>query len=105
MYESNTQIGGPQIMYPNGITHVAVQDDLGGIVSIVKWLSYIPHRTGAPVPVYQSIADDPNRDISFNLVGKYDTRHMLAGRTNGNLLLSSSCLLFTNKHGQLLESQ
>lgn len=68
-------------MYPNGITHVAVQDDLGGIASIVKWLSYIPKRTGAPVPVYQNIQDDPERDIAFNLGGKYDTRHMLAGRT------------------------
>lgn len=82
-------------MYPNGITHVAVQDDLGGIVSIVKWLSYIPQRTGAPVPVYQSIEDDPERDIAFNLVGKYDTRHMLAGRTTGIISFLFCSFIYT----------
>ena len=91
VYDSNTQIGGPQIMYPNGITHVAVPDDLGGVVAIVKWLSYISARTGVPAPVYQSIVDDPERDIEFSLGGKYDVRHMLAGR----MASTSSPLSFT----------
>lgn len=73
-------------MYPNGITHLAVQDDLGGIVEIVKWLSYIPARTGVPAPIYQGVVDDPERDIAFPLGGKYDARQMLAGRLSSKQL-------------------
>lgn len=78
VYESNTQIGGQQIMYPNGITHVTAQDDLGGIAAIIRWLSFVPLRTGAPTPVFNT-RDDPERDIEFALSGKYDSRGMLTG--------------------------
>lgn len=84
-------------MYPNGITHVAVPDDLGGISAIVKWLSYVPAHTGIPAPVYQGIVDDPERDISFALGGKYDARHMLAGRLASTLPFPLSFILHTNQ--------
>ena len=31
-----------QIMYNNGVSHVTAVNDIDGIASIVKWLSYIP---------------------------------------------------------------
>lgn len=42
VYASNLQIGGPQIMFNNGVTHALVKHDLAGIQTIVDWLAYIP---------------------------------------------------------------
>ena len=42
VYFSQDQLGGPQIMVPNGITHQLVQNDQEGAEAIVKWLSFVP---------------------------------------------------------------
>ena len=47
VYSSNYQLGGTQIMYNNGISHEIVENDLMGVVSILRWLSYVPVRRGA----------------------------------------------------------
>lgn len=42
VYASNNQLGGIQIVYNNGVTHKTDANDLDGIYSMLKWLSYIP---------------------------------------------------------------
>ncbi|KAF9175178.1 acetyl-coenzyme-A carboxylase [Mortierella sp. AD011] len=81
VYTSNLQLGGTQIMYKNGVSHLTAQNDYEGIGKIVSWLSYIPERRGAPVPITVS-KDTWDRDIDY-LPPKgavYDPRWMLAGK-------------------------
>eukprot|EP00743_Colponemidia_sp_Colp-15_P007010 GILK01007565.1.p1 GENE.GILK01007565.1~~GILK01007565.1.p1 ORF type:complete len:1949 (+),score=411.99 GILK01007565.1:702-5849(+) len=84
VYTSNQQLGGVEIMSPNGVTHTTVKNDLEGVASIIDWLSYIPARKGAPLPVLQS--NDPlDRPIAFKPTStSYDPRHMLDGVTDAN---------------------
>ncbi|KAF9111924.1 acetyl-coenzyme-A carboxylase, partial [Mortierella sp. AM989] len=81
VYTSNLQLGGTQIMYKNGVSHLTAQNDYEGIGKIVSWLSYIPERRDAPVPI--TINNDTwDRDIDY-LPPKgavYDPRWMLAGK-------------------------
>ncbi|KAK5578910.1 hypothetical protein RB653_008585 [Dictyostelium firmibasis] len=83
VYESNQQLGGSQIMYPNGVSHIIVNDELRGITNVLQWLSFVPKSGGEMVPIIAPI-DSPNRDIEFDpstnsINGKYDTRHLIAG--------------------------
>lgn len=36
VYTSQDQLGGPQIMYPNGVTHEVVEDDQSGMAAVLK---------------------------------------------------------------------
>nr|CAD2158339.1 unnamed protein product [Meloidogyne enterolobii] len=42
VYTSNNQLGGPQIMYHNGVTHSVAHDDMDGIKKILHWITYLP---------------------------------------------------------------
>ena len=42
VYTSNNQLGGPQIMFANGVSHVTVPNDFEGIFNILTWLSFMP---------------------------------------------------------------
>ncbi|ORZ00046.1 acetyl-CoA carboxylase [Lobosporangium transversale] len=81
VYTSNLQLGGTQIMYKNGVSHLTAQNDYEGISKIVNWLSYVPDRKNAPVPII--ISNDPwDRDIDY-LPPRgvaYDPRWMLVGK-------------------------
>lgn len=56
--------------------------DIDGVYTILQWLSYIPSKIGAPVPI--TIPIDPiDRSVEFQPTkSPYDPRHMLAGREN-----------------------
>lgn len=45
IYTSNAQLGGPQIMYRNGVSHAVAPNDLEGVQTIVNWISYLPLQT------------------------------------------------------------
>ena len=62
VYNSNDQLGGPQVMYPNGCTHEVVEDDQQGVESILKWLSFVPETTDA-IPLSRESADPVNRAV------------------------------------------
>ena len=84
VYTSQDQLGGPQIMYPNGVTHEVVQNDREGMQSVMDWLSYIPKDFASISPVLQS-ADPPERLVEFTPTKTaYDPRHMLGGVTNSD---------------------
>jgi biotin carboxylase/acetyl-CoA carboxylase carboxyltransferase component/biotin carboxyl carrier protein len=82
VYTSNEQLGGPKIMFHNGVTHQVVEDDLHGVIALVRWLSYVPRARGAALPISPGTAslDPVDRPIGFVPPGTpYDPRHLLAG--------------------------
>jgi acetyl-CoA carboxylase/biotin carboxylase 1 len=81
VYTSNLQLGGTQIMYRNGVSHMTADDDFAGVSKIVKWMSFVPDKKGNPVPISPSI-DNWDRDITFHPQAKqtYDVRWLIAGK-------------------------
>ncbi|XP_078663986.1 acetyl-CoA carboxylase-like isoform X7 [Branchiostoma floridae x Branchiostoma belcheri] len=80
VYTSNNQLGGIQIMYNNGVSHAVCEDDYGGVLLMLKWLSYVPEHRGAPLPTITPV-DPVDREIAFTPTkAPYDPRWMLAGR-------------------------
>jgi len=79
VYTSQDQLGGPQIMFPNGVTHEVVDDDQSGAASILKWLSFVPEKVGS-IPACRDCADPVDRDVVFRPTPTpYDPRLMLSG--------------------------
>ncbi|KAH3903567.1 acetyl-CoA carboxylase ACC1 SCDLUD_001209 [Saccharomycodes ludwigii] len=81
VYSSNLQLGGTQIMYNNGVSHLTAKDDLDGVSKIIEWLSYIPAKRDMPVPILES-EDTWDRDVDFAPEPKkaYDVRWMIEGK-------------------------
>ncbi|KAF1351089.1 acetyl-CoA carboxylase acc1 [Delphinella strobiligena] len=81
VYTSNLQLGGTQIMYKNGVSHMTANDDFAGVSKIVKWISFVPDKKGNPVPISPS-ADNWDRDITYFPPQKqpYDVRWLIAGQ-------------------------
>ncbi|XP_049512514.1 acetyl-CoA carboxylase-like isoform X3 [Dermacentor silvarum] len=85
VYTSNNQLGGVQIMYPNGVSHVTVHDDLEGTYVMLKWLSYMPKCKGGKLPIVEPL-DPIDRDVVYTPSKvPYDPRWLLAGRDSPNL--------------------
>ena len=87
VYSSNTQLGGIQIMYHNGVSHKAEKNDIEGINCLLKWLSYIPKHKGSGIPI--TISSDPvERPVEFlPPEGEmYDPRWLLSGKMEGSEL-------------------
>ena len=84
VYTSQDQLGGPQVMMPNGVSHLQVSDDQEGVQSILKWLSYTPATSKSQAPALRT-SDPVDRDIEFMPTKTpYDPRNMLAGvQSNG----------------------
>jgi len=81
VYTSQDQLGGPQVMVPNGLTHQLVQNDQEGAEAIVQWLSFVPRDTWSGPKAVDS-TDPASRTIDFLPTKQpYDPRHMLAGTT------------------------
>jgi len=79
VYTSQDQLGGPQIMFPNGVTHEVVSDDQAGVKSIIRWLSYVPKTKYETAQPLKSV-DPVNREIGFLPTSTpYDPRNMLDG--------------------------
>jgi len=82
VYTSNTQLGGTQIMHNNGVTHATVPNDVEGVRKILRWLSYIPKRKGASLPISPQFSDPIDRPVEYcpkeNQV--YDPRWLFEGQ-------------------------
>jgi len=79
VYTSNDQLGGPQIMEPNGVAHDIVEDDQAGVTSIMKWLSFVPKNVGA-LPACRESADPVDRPVEWRPTPTpYDPRLMFTG--------------------------
>jgi len=85
VYSSNLQLGGPGIMFANGVSHACVRNDLEGVAAMLLWLSYIPERRGAQLPVTRLVREDPvDRDVQYvnNPSVLSDPRLLLTGVSN-----------------------
>ena len=79
VYTTNDQLGGLEIMYPNGVTHLEVDNDREGVDAILEWISFVPEKVGAP-PAARISSDPVDRDVEWRPTpSPYDPRLMLAG--------------------------
>lgn len=83
VYRNNLQIGGPQIMHANGISHRIIKDDIQGIEEVIKWLSFVPLSNELPIPPKMFSSDPAERQIEYMppLEGGYDPRWLIEGKT------------------------
>ena len=81
VYSSNLQLGGTQIMYRNGVSHMTANDDFAGIAKIVEWMSFVPEKRNAPLLISPG-TDSWNRDVEFMPPQRqpFDVRWMIEGR-------------------------
>ena len=82
IYTSNLQLGGPKIMYTNGISHMCVRNDMDGVVAMLDWISYVPETKFSPLPTTKLISGDSiERDVLYTppVQGAYDPRLLLTG--------------------------
>ncbi len=82
VYTSNTQLGGPQIMYNNGVSHATTRNDVEGVKVLLKWLSFVPKKKGSSLPILEASHDPVDRPVEYcpNANEVYDPRWLLAGR-------------------------
>ena len=79
VYTSQDQLGGPQIMYPNGVSHETVENDQEGVASMLKWISFVPKTVGA-LPAVRGCGDAVDRPVEWRPTPTpYDPRLMLGG--------------------------
>ena len=79
VYTSQDQLGGPQIMIPNGVSHEMVDNDQEGVASILKWLSFVPKDVSA-LPASRDSGDPVDREVAWRPTPTpYDPRLMLSG--------------------------
>ena len=89
VYTSNLQLGGTQIMYKNGVSHMTADDDFAGVSKIVDWLSYVPDKKGSAVPLLPAV-DSWDRPITYCPPSKqtYDVRWLIEGKEDEEGFLS-----------------
>ncbi|CDS10010.1 hypothetical protein LRAMOSA02687 [Lichtheimia ramosa] len=88
VYTSNLQLGGTQIMYKNGVSHLTAENDLEGVGKIVQWLSFVPEVRDAPVVTRIGI-DPVDREIEYMPPkGPSDPRLFLNGKEEDGRWLS-----------------
>ncbi|KYK69048.1 acetyl-CoA carboxylase ACC1 [Toxoplasma gondii TgCatPRC2] len=83
VYASQDQLGGPEVMFRNGVSHLVVQNDQEGMKEVLRWLAYTPKTARDSVSSAEMFSSDPvEREVAFTPTkAPYDVRHMLAGYT------------------------
>jgi acetyl-CoA carboxylase/biotin carboxylase 1 len=80
VYTSNLQLGGTQIMFKNGVSHLTASSDLEGATHILEWLSYIPAFKGGHLPVRIPV-DSWDREVGYvPPKSPYDPRWLIEGK-------------------------
>uniref|UniRef100_A0A1D1YN11 Acetyl-CoA carboxylase 1 n=1 Tax=Anthurium amnicola TaxID=1678845 RepID=A0A1D1YN11_9ARAE len=78
VYSSHMQLGGPKVMATNGVVHLTVSDDLEGVSTILKWLSFVPPYVDGPLPISCSL-DPPERPVEYLPENSCDPRAAICG--------------------------
>jgi len=80
VYTSNDEIGGIDVMYKNGVSHLTVKDDIEGCQAILDWLSFVPEHREGPPPIMVDTSDPINRATQYKPHSSTeDPRLMLTG--------------------------
>lgn len=94
VYTSNNQLGGIQIMYANGVSHATAHDDIDGVTTILRWLSYMPKCKNSHLPIVESL-DPIDRDVIFTPSNSpYDPRWFICGRESPQGKIKKNRLIF-----------
>ncbi|CCD73648.1 acetyl-CoA carboxylase [Caenorhabditis elegans] len=87
VYTSNNQLGGPEVMFRNGVTHAVVDNDLEGIAKVIRWMSFLPTPT-EEFPFFSKHGDDCSaRDVvipSDSEQNTYDVRDLIDSKNLSN---------------------
>jgi acetyl-CoA carboxylase / biotin carboxylase 1 len=51
IYTTNDQLGGPMIMFPNGVAHQLAETHFDSVVKALEWLSFVPAVKNGPLPL------------------------------------------------------
>lgn len=80
IYTTNDQLGGPMIMFPNGVSHLLAQSHLQAVTQALQWLAFVPAQKGGPLPLLLA-GDSVDRPVQFSPAKglPYDPRHLLCG--------------------------
>jgi acetyl-CoA carboxylase/biotin carboxylase 1 len=82
VYTSNLQLGGTQIMFKNGVSHLTASSDLEGATHILEWLSYVPAAKGGKLPIRIPV-DGWDREVGYvPPKGPYDPRWLIEGKSD-----------------------
>ncbi|KAL8690201.1 MAG: hypothetical protein Q9218_004295 [Villophora microphyllina] len=89
VYTSNLQLGGTQIMYKNGVSHMTADDDFAGVTKIVDWLSFVPDKKNNPIPISPNV-DPWDRSVQYVPPQQqaYDPRWLIGGKQDDEGFLS-----------------
>lgn len=86
VYADNSQLGGKQIMVPNGVTHWNTKHDYGSARALLRWLDFVPAVTHpmrcTPRTLTLPVEDPVDRDVTYSPDGAntpYDPRLLAAG--------------------------
>lgn len=88
IYTTNDQLGGPMIMFPNGVTHMLAETHLDTVKKALTWLSFVPASKKCHLPIRDITGVDvvdrlvefyPKKGIS------YDPRHLITGVVNDDI--------------------
>jgi len=96
VYESNSQLGGPEVMGGNGVSHLLVDSDTMGVHAMLKCLAFVPCKAGAPPPCLP-VVDPVERAITFYPPAgtPYDPRQLLTGAGAETGLLDAGSFIET----------
>jgi len=86
IYTTNDQLGGPMIMFPNGVSHLLAENHLELVFKAISWLSFVPSKRGASLPIIDvSGVDTIERLVEFAPPKglTYDPRALLNGVSTG----------------------
>eukprot|EP01065_Artemidia_motanka_P019441 TRINITY_DN230_c0_g1_i1.p1 TRINITY_DN230_c0_g1~~TRINITY_DN230_c0_g1_i1.p1 ORF type:complete len:2230 (+),score=810.54 TRINITY_DN230_c0_g1_i1:78-6767(+) len=92
VYTSNNQLGGQNIMGPNGVSHWVVSDDYKAVQHVMEWLDFVPDKVSAESRIAApalsrvgSLVDSVDRDVLQVTQPNtpYDVRNLINGSVEG----------------------
>lgn len=105
IYTTNDQLGGPMIMFSNGVSHLLAETHYESVSKALLWLSYVPNRRDSPLPVLDITGVDRiDRLIEYMppKSSSYDPRNLLAGSGDPNSSTWQSGLFDRNSFVEVL---
>ena len=81
IYTTNDQLGGPMIMFPNGVSHLLAETHMESVTRALGWMSFVPAKKGGALPIRDICGvDTVDRFVDFSPTKTtYDPRLLLCG--------------------------
>ena len=102
IYTTNDQLGGPMIMFPNGVSHQLAESHLESVQKAIQWLSFVPSCKTSGLPILnitgidvieRPVAFAPEKGVPYDprllLTGLVDGEHWIPGLFDKNSFVES----------------